>query len=463
MLRKKNSFLLALIFSLSIGLRFFLALVNSEANDNHFEVIQRILNHLTVNKADCWECYHPKLFYYSVVEFLRFFSISNPRSQIIAGQMINCFLGIATLIVVWFFVKDVTKKRTLRLLTFSLFALNPVLIGINAQLTNDTLIILLATCAILVFWKYLKTNNLLIGLLAIFFAALASLAKASGIVLMTSFFVVITLRLFRFKPFSINKKNLVLFLLIPICFIAILFIGPYYQTYKTEGDFFSSNWKKSPPLQFIKQAKTDRPGATSIVDAFFTFRIIDLIKTPYIPVDPNVYPLNRTSLWSQLYGRGLFVQFDQWPSSWRNTSINVLTIGRIILLVGLVPLIIMFYGLIIQLFEIFSVIFKKGLNYFSDLTIWIFPLFLIIFLAMEVFLSASYRDFASMKAIYVFPALVCLVQSFICGYEKMNLSKKPWSRILIFLLVIMICFFIIDILVLIIQLWPNFVGFISGK
>ena len=56
--------LILLIFIIALLLRFSLAVYNTQANDNHFEVIDIILKENKIpEREDCWECFQPKLFH----------------------------------------------------------------------------------------------------------------------------------------------------------------------------------------------------------------------------------------------------------------------------------------------------------------------------------------------------------------------------------------------------------------
>jgi len=57
----------------------------------------------------------------------------------LVAQLVNFVAGTITFIIAWIFIKKLPfKNDLLKLLAFALTALNPALIGINAQATNDT-------------------------------------------------------------------------------------------------------------------------------------------------------------------------------------------------------------------------------------------------------------------------------------------------------------------------------------
>jgi hypothetical protein len=118
-------------------------------------------------------------------------------------------------------------------------------------------------------------------------------------------------------------------------------LGSYRANYEDTGSLFATNAPRAPLPHLVKRTYVFRPGTTSVVDTYFTFRLLDMLEHPTITQGKYVYPAHRTSLWSQLYGRANFVHFDQFPPSWRNTSLLVLTIGRLIFVLALLPTVLM--------------------------------------------------------------------------------------------------------------------------
>src|SRR5438874_1051030 len=113
-----------LIFLLAITLRISLALVNQEANDNHIEVIQRILQGNPIKYDSCWECYQPKLYHLTVAFFTSVFSMHPISRIIIFSQLLNVIVGIGTLFFLYFFIKAQKVSGMIKELTFAFVALN---------------------------------------------------------------------------------------------------------------------------------------------------------------------------------------------------------------------------------------------------------------------------------------------------------------------------------------------------
>src|SRR5215216_7022837 len=136
------------ILLLSTVLRFTLAMVNREANDDHLEVVRMIMQEKRLPGVDdCLECFHPKLYHYGLSFLFQATGIDadDIPSQTILAQLLNAVLGTTLILILWNFLNSLpVENELLKLITFALVAFNPNLIGINAQATNDSLAILLA-------------------------------------------------------------------------------------------------------------------------------------------------------------------------------------------------------------------------------------------------------------------------------------------------------------------------------
>lgn len=88
---------LILIFIGSLILRLGLSLFNREANDPHMPVIRQIMrNNELPDKADCWECFQPKLFHYTIAKILDMSGLEGRKdadAQKIVAQLVNFFCG----------------------------------------------------------------------------------------------------------------------------------------------------------------------------------------------------------------------------------------------------------------------------------------------------------------------------------------------------------------------------------
>ena len=127
---------------LSISLRVGLVWYNRQSNDNHIQVVQLMLASARLpQKQDCWECFQPKMFHFTVTKVIQILGLTGLtlNGLSLVAEIINLLAGLVTLAIAWAFIARLpVKNKWLKLLAFGLVALNPVLIGINSQATNDT-------------------------------------------------------------------------------------------------------------------------------------------------------------------------------------------------------------------------------------------------------------------------------------------------------------------------------------
>ena len=194
-----------------------------------------------------------------------------------------------------------------------------------------------------------------------------------------------------------------------------------------------------------------RPGITSVVDGFLTFRLVDMLAHPYITNDPLVYPRHRTSLWSQLYGRAHIAHFAQHPPSWRSTSGLVTGVSRLILILALVPSALFFAEVFRNLVQLLRRPFRAGAQ--GQLDIDLLTTAAVGFLAFSVFYSLVYRDFSTMKAEFLFPALLAYVFFTADGLERSTrVLRRGWATGLCYAVAGLLVLYVIDAVILAVQL-----------
>ncbi len=162
-----------------------------------------------------------------------------------------------------------------------------------------------------------------------------------------------------------------------------------------------------------------RPGVTSIASAFFTFRLIDLLNTPYVPEAVAPYPLHKTSLWSQLYARTYTLHFEQWPPSWKSQARTVLTLDRLLLVLGIVPTCVLLVGL------------RETSGQTADERAGRLVCFLFagVMLSFSVAYSYRYRDVAVMKVVFVLPAVLAFLRFYVDGLR--DVLRHPALRTIV--------------------------------
>jgi 4-amino-4-deoxy-L-arabinose transferase-like glycosyltransferase len=452
----KKKVLLALIMIVSIALRLFLIIFNNEDPDFHTVVVEKILEETKLPHAlDCAQCYQPKLFHVIWALLAKISSIKERFYLIKLAQLMNLVAGVITLLYILKFLKRIGHEEPI---IFMLIALNPSLIAINAEPTNDSLAILLSTIAIFHFFQFNENKTKKDFFIMSLAATLGVFTKGTVIVVLFSLVIALLIEA------VIKKKVKVTYfiLLLAILFFSVFF-SEYYYNLREFGNPFLIN------LDFYDFPNESRTGVVSISDTLFTFRILDLIEHPADTINVSVRrflntstpiprqdtikrifeiplfgsstitPLHRTSLFSQLYGKLNFVQFVAFPAAWQTNDPIIMNIGRVIFVLALVPLFIFLNGLITHI--------KKILDKDSE------KIFLILFLAevcFIIYLTLAYRDYQMSKVIYLMPAGLAFIKIFCDGFNE-KLKKTLVKKILVCLVI----FYVLDIIALIVTLWQR--------
>src|SRR5262249_47396313 len=119
----------------------------------------------------------------------------------------------------------------------------------------------------------------------------------------------------------------------------------YLDTARRAGSPFAINRPPVPWPHFFEETQAGRPGITSIVHSYLTFRIVDLVLNPTNDLRMQPRHAHRTSLWSQLYGRAHFAHFPAAPQSWKQVHSPFINgVGRAIMILALVPTTLMVLG-----------------------------------------------------------------------------------------------------------------------
>jgi hypothetical protein len=426
----KRNFGLALIFAAAIILRALLAYVNFEANDPHWQVSEIIMKEGRLpDKDECFECFQPKLYHGFVAQIWKnYFPSSDLNDRIKIAQWINACAGILTILIVWMFLRRLSVGNAAKLTAFSLIALNPCLIAINAQATNDSFAILFGTAALYCLYLFfVSAKRRYFWGLAVF-AIFTALSKGTGLVLCVGIIAAFAIKCISSsgRPSS-PPKNFLSYLLIfmTLFFTVVPFAGEYYQRYRRHGSPFVTNKVIEPPPHLFKETYILRPGTTSIAGTFFTFRLADLLKHPFVTNDFPISSPHRTSLWSQLYGRTHFVFFDQWPPMWYSVHPTILNLGRLAFLLALLPTVVLVLQLLRNTVGHVRALLERRGKRFSQRHDWIFDLVLWLNLVFIVYLNYLYRDFSWMKSIYIFPALLCAAYLLAKGFDTVyNVSRR---------------------------------------
>ena len=462
---RKFNILFLVVFMVALLLRLGLTLVNRQANDSHMEVVSLIIktNSLPTMK-DCGECLQPKLFHYTAAMVIEALGLAQADISTLwlVAELINFVAGMITLAIVWVFIKNLPfKNNWLGLLAFALTALNPALIGINSQATNDTFVILFSTLAL--YFTTLFYNKQKIGtfLLIILFTALGIASKENGWVSAIAIFIVLlTLAFTRKIPFKQGVLFSTAFLVMVPILTMLDPLNQYIVNYQEYGTPIPFNVPRPPlpylaaytpgcePQKYNPKNVSCRPGILSVKSGFFTFDYMALLEHPRNEGVSEGYPAFQTSFWTFMYAGAHSIHFLNFPDTWKTTGDEGFTIARGIFVLALLPTMLLLIGFAIEGFLLVKGVFRRnpGLTQLTShgLFAWTFFGFLL-FVALYTFL---YRDFSFMKAIFAFPALLTFPSLFLRAAEPVYgfLSKRiRWSTYILDAgMVALLIFYILD-------------------
>jgi hypothetical protein len=421
---------------LSFWLRVGLVWFNRQSNDNHMEVVQLMLASARLPQLkDCWECFQPKMFHFTVTMLLRILGMTGlPINGLnLVAEIINLLAGLATVAVAWAFIRRLpVKNKWLQLLAFGLVALNPAMIGINSQATNDTFAILFSSLAIYCTHVFLQRTKLAPFLLAILFTALGIASKTN--VWVTAIGIVITLFIHISGKAGRTRRtagHAIAFLIAVPVLSVINPLTQYAANYQTYGKpvLMNINPLPLPPLTGISKYN-DRAGILSVKDGFFTFKFINLFEHPRVEYDHDNYPPNRTSFWTMFYGSANSASFSNFPPSWSTTGTEGFWLTRGIFGLAVLPVILLLVGGLMETFAWLRGFFSRNDLALQKTGYGLFALAFLGYLAFAILYAMYYQTFLVLKAIFIFPALLAFPVFFLRAAEPAQayLSKHArWS------------------------------------
>ncbi|HEX2043023.1 MAG TPA: phospholipid carrier-dependent glycosyltransferase [Acidimicrobiales bacterium] len=414
------------LVAVGAGLRIALALVNAESNDDHLSVIAVIAREDRLPRAsELDQAYHPKLYHATVAFLWELGPWASESSMLRTAQLVSCAAGILTVLLVHAFLRRQQLSERTRLLALSLVGLNPKLIGISAQATNDSLVVLFGTLCLFLAWAFLRSGSTKTFALVAVATVLAALTKGSGLVLFVAVVAAFAAAAFAGpSPAPIPRRRLALMTGAFAVGFVVLFaaVGPYRDNYEDSGGrVLGINVPPDPFPPLVDGSRVRRPGTTSIVATYLTFRFVDLVRHPVLPGGDESYPEHRTSLWSQLYGRLGSAHFDQWPPSWQDSGLATRTVVRGALFLGLLPAALLVAGLVVAVRRAAATIrARSAAAGLPDRSALLFSIAFLAFVAFIIVYTLRYRDFASMKVEYLFPAALAAVHLFTLGAESVR-------------------------------------------
>jgi hypothetical protein len=430
--------------------RFYLININTESNDDHAEVVERILANKTISDKDsCWECFQPPLFYKihaSIARLLGNKTKSGIHSQMQFG---NVLLSLLTLWLLYLFLRDFSPgSPKLNGLILSFWLVNPAFFGISVQATNDVTIIALGALATYTLLRFLKRPQYAKLLLLLLTAFVAPHFKGSGIALFLLISGALILTSFKIKTYRVATYTGIL-----IASALLVFNSHYTRNYEKYGDPFTINQIKtgSPPLFDNGQEFWKRPGITSVWSSYFKTRFGSLLREPYNINSGDEYPIHRTSFWAQMYGSFYHAQFLQHPETWQNKHPDLLNIVRVTFILGLIPLLVFIIGVGLGIGKAFKSFRNQG-NWHIHL---VHVTLLLGYLAFNIKYSYDYRDFGCIKSIFMLPALLSITYFIIHGLESLK-GRLRLVGTIGFILINILC--IVNLLFLLTDLSQHYFG-----
>jgi hypothetical protein len=448
------------VLACGVILRVALALVNDDANDDHMSVIRIIAyENRMPERGEVKEAFQPKLYHATVAVLLKVVRPQSKRAQMILAQMVSCAAGILTLLLAYrFFMGEVEVSEKVRFISFAMLALNPPLIGINGQATNDSFVILFASLAFYFAWLFFRSQRTSDFCWMSTFAILAGLSKGNGLVIFVALLAVFAMAVgWTRENYDLRRSRAALYAVIFLLSYSALVptLGPYWTHYRRYGSAFAINQEPDPfPV-------------SSLAESLGTFRIGELLRNPVIKKQPdNIHPVTQTSLASELYGRAHFVHFDSWPPTWQLPnwqstrerewiSSVISNDGRLIFLCALLPTALMLAGLLRSLISAGRMFVRRHQAPKLRLTDWLLLFTTVGYILFIVAVRLRFRDFGAMKAIYVFPGLLGFLTLFARECDRfyaLCMQKRILQLSADTIIMALLFFYVLDVTALIGQL-----------
>ena len=468
---RKYNILFLVVFLVSLILRLGLTLVNRQANDSHMAVVYLILktNSLPIWR-ECGECIQPKLYHYTAALTIEGLGLAHADvgTLWLVAQLDNFVAGMIIVIIAWIFIRKLPfKNDLLKLLAFALAALNPALIGINAQATNDTFAILFSTLALYLTYIFCKKQKIGIFLLVLLFTELGIVSKPNAWVTAIAILLVLLARAITSK---IQAKKTWLYsaaFLITIPILTVLNpLSQYIVNYQKYGMPIPIDVRRAPLPNLTGYTpgcepfnRYCRPGILSVKSGFFTFQFVSLLEHPRNEGVSKDFPAFQTSFWTFMYAGAHSIHFLNFPDSWRTSGTEGFTIARAIFILALLPTALILVGLAIEVYYFLKGIFRKDPTMTQLTSHGLFALTFIGYLLFVALYTYLYRDFSYMKAIFAFPALLTFPYLFLRAAEPIYafLSKRVrWSTYILDAgMIALLLFYVLDAGTMIAQIYLN--------
>jgi hypothetical protein len=345
------------------------------------------------------------------------FGFSSGTPSVILAQLLNFISAVGLLWYAMRLMKTLFVNPQVQLLCFSLIALNPKLIGVQSMATNDAFVIFFSSASFCHLYFLTSQKRIHHAYAASAFAVLAALSKGNGLVMV----VLVPIILVLLNKSVLLHRSIQLTL---TSWALVLFLGPYAAHFIRNGNPFLIDKEIAPGAEFFAHSEHRRPGVRSIAEAYFTFRPLSLLAQPYNTNGIEITAAHRTSYWSQLHGAMWSIHFERHPALWVNEGVVALWFGRVLIFLGFIPLVLLARGSFLALRRL------------RDPCVLISVSGAAAYLAFGVYYSMLYRDFACMKVIFVFPAVLCFFHLFGNGIPTLRSTVSRIFHLCIWALII---------------------------
>jgi hypothetical protein len=455
---RKNDLILLALFLLSCALRLSLVFVNREANDDHMQVVDIILStHALPQKSDCWECFQPKLFHVTTALTLQALGLegAKPDTQTLVAELLSFLAGAISLGLTGVFIRGLPiKVEGVKTFIFALAALNPQLIGISSQATNDAFAILFSTLAIFAAYQFFRKPSVGAFILILVSVSLGISSKTN--VWVTAIAIALALLAWIWVGKGSRLTALTFSLLFLILVPGLAVVNPLNQYLDNTRDFGSPvlmNIDRPPLPNFSIITYPRRPGIISIKDGYFTFKFFALLRNPLNRDINNNIPTHRTSLWTQLYASANSAHFENFPPSWATTGQQGLWINRGIFILALLPTLLFLIGGVLEIHQVLKNFLRRDPAVGRSNAYGLFAFLVVGYILFIALYALVYRDFAVMKAVFIFPALLAFTMCLIRGGEwiaRYLQSHARWATYILEAAVsAMLVFYLFDVVTLI--------------
>lgn len=421
-----------LVFGAATLLRMGLSLVNFDSHDGHILILDVLLAERRLpTLEDCVQCYSPKLYYIVCAGFVSILDLEVDGARILAMQFVTFVAGVLNIGLIGRWIARAELREDAKLIGFALIAANPVFLGYNAMGSNDTFVFLFATLAVDAVLRVLRTPSWPNTAWLTLWLILAGLSKGSALVIFGVVMVALVIDAFILRQtWAARGRGMLAALGVGVAFGATVpWLGQYLRVEPTGGTYIFNPPEKAPLPEFFEESiyNEEEVGVRSLYGAFFTFHFWDLLKHP----QRELRYVHETSLWSSLYGGLHAVYFPREPHSWRTDSGFMAGVTRVLLVLGLLPLLVFFWG-VGRLIRLDGEALRRrdwaGLQRSAG---WVLLGFVLAFLLAEIAWVLTFRDADAMRPVYLFPAALPFGAVFVVGLDRLlKVCADRWERLL---------------------------------